>query len=214
MPYRITNMFSFNNVYLSKGINILQIYNLAGDKISFKFIVESPAVCFKEGTLILCLVNNKEKYIPIEQLYDEVYVRTYKHGYKKIKYLIKTKLLNTSKKTINKLYVYYKSEKNKLIEDLYLTGSHSILKNKLSENEKRRMNKLVKQLNIKFDEKIDDKYKLISCFDKNFKEYNEEAYFNIYQIVLENEGDINKIYGIYANGLLVESSKERKNIIC
>ena len=51
--------------------------------------------------------------------------------------------------------------------------------------------------------------KVISCFDKNFKQYNEQGYFNTYHIVLENDGDLDKNYGIYANGLLVESTNEK-----
>ena len=35
------------------------------------------------------------------------------------------------------------------------------------------------------------------------------GYFNIYHIVLENNGDVEKNYGIYANGLLVESTNEK-----
>ena len=27
--------------------------------------------------------------------------------------------------------------------------------------------------------KIDDKYKIIACFDKRFQEFNEPGYFNI-----------------------------------
>jgi hypothetical protein len=50
--------------------------------------------------------------------------------------------------------------------------------------------------------KIDDKYKIIACFDKRFQEFNEPGYFNIYHLVLD------KIYGIYANGILAESTDE------
>ena len=59
----------------------------------------------------------------------------------------------------------------------------------------------------KCDMKIEDKYKLIAYYDTdNFEEYNEVGIFNIYHIVLEND-DVYKNYGIYANGILVESTE-------
>ena len=70
---------------------------------------------------------------------------------------------------------------------------------------------MIETKNIKFDFKIDDKYKLLACFDKYFKEYNEENYYNIYQIVLDNDDNVVRNYGIYANGLLVESTNEKIN---
>jgi hypothetical protein len=136
-------------------------------------------------------------------------VKTNKNGYKKIKYLIKTKMINSSKKTINKLYVMRKTENNGLIEDLYVTGSHALLKDELSEKEEKKMNKLISEFKeIKYDKKIDDKYKLLACFDKRFEEYNEEGYYHIYHIVLEDDEGIYRNYGIYANGILAESTME------
>jgi hypothetical protein len=57
---------------------------------------------------------------------------------------------------------------------------------------------------------IDDKQKVLACFDKRFEEYNEEGYFNIYHIVLEDERNKTyKNYGIYTNGILAESTMEK-----
>ena len=47
-----------------------------------------------------------------------------------------------------------------------------------------------------------------ACFDKRFEEYNEEGYYNIYHIVLEDDKGVYKNYGIYANGILAESTME------
>jgi len=200
-----TNIFTFKNVYLMAGLNVLYIYNITTSSIGPTFQIEVSSVCFKEGTKILC----KNGYLPIEQLNETVYVKTNKNGYKKIKYLIKTKMINSSKKTINKLYVMKKSEKNGLIKDLYVTGSHALLKDELSEKEEKKMNMLLSNFkDIKYDRKIDDKYRLLACFDKRFEEYNEEGYFNIYHIVLEDDNKFYRNYGIYANGILAESTME------
>ncbi len=214
--------YTFNNVILPSGMNTLSIYNITTGENIYNIIENSivpdtaptntipiispsinldiSSICFKEGTKILCNINNQEKYIPIEQLDDTVFVKTYKHGYKKVKFVLKSKIINSKEKTINKLYVMKKSETNNLIEDLYVTGSHALLKNEISDHNKNRMKQITSELN--YDLKIDDKYKIIACFDKRFQEFNEPGYFNIYHLVLE------KIYGIYANGILAESTDE------
>ena len=196
--------FTFRNVYLIAGLNVLYIYNLDTSLMGPIFYVEVSSICFKEGTKILC----KNGYIPIEQLNELVYVKTNKHGYKKVKYLIKTRMINSSKRTINKLYVMRKSEKNGLIEDLYVTGSHALLKDKLSEKEEKQMDKLLSIFkDVKYERMLDDKHKILACFDKRFEEHNEEGYYNIYHIVLEDD-NIYYNYGIYANGILTESTME------
>ena len=167
-------------------------------------------MCFKERTLILCLMNKKLRYLPIECLNQFTYVYTKNNGFKRIKYLIKMRLLNCSTRTINKLYVIRKSEKNKLIKDLYVTGSHSILKHKLTETENNKMIRLLDKIKeYKFNRGLDNMHKVIACFDKDFEQYNEQGFFNIYHIVLENNGDVEKNYGIYANGILAESTNEK-----
>ena len=103
-----------------------------------------------------------------------------------------------------------KETNNKLIKDLYVTGSHAILKDKLSEVENNKMSRLLEKIKEnKYNKMLDGKHKVIACFDNNFEQYNEQGYFNIYHIVLENNGDVEKNYGIYANGLLVESTNEK-----
>jgi hypothetical protein len=196
-------------------MNVLTIFNLTTNKqvISFqekvdKINVEVSSICFKEGTKILCKTDFGDKYIPIEQLDDNVYVKAYKNGYKKIKYLIKTNLINTDKRTINKLFVMKKSPHNKLIEDLYVTGSHALLVDNMDEKTSLKMDNLFKTLNVKCNKKIEDKKKVIACFDKRFQEHNEIGLFNIYHLVLENNNNEYKNYGIYANGILAESTDE------
>jgi hypothetical protein len=60
----------------------------------------------------------------------------------------------------------------------------------------------------KFEIKLDNKFKLIAYYNERFEPFDEEGLFNIYHIVLENNGDKNKSYGIYANGILAESTTE------
>jgi hypothetical protein len=132
------------------------------------------------------------------------------------------------------LYKLSKDKNHRLIEDLYITGSHALLKNSLSEDEDEKMTNLIKYYNsyeIKMENKeemteeeiehftrlvkyyndyqpmIQNKYKLIAYFDKDFEEVNDNEVYNIYHIVLENANKSDN-YAIYANGILAESTSE------
>jgi len=121
-----------------------------------------------------------------------------------------------------------------LIEDLYVTGSHALLHDQLTEEEHEKMTHLADFYNtytirLENEEAMSeeqretlknvmrsyndyqithlDKFKLIAYYNEDFEEVNIEKVFNIYHIVLEN---VNKYdsYGIYANGILAESTSE------
>jgi hypothetical protein len=105
------------------------------------------------------------------------------------------------------MYKYSKAKNPKLIEDLYVTGCHAILYDELSQINNLKMNKLTKKFNIGYNLTIDGKYKLISYFDEKCEPINEEKEFNIYHIILENNNVFSN-YGIYANGILAESTDD------
>jgi surface protein len=171
----------------------------------------APRICFKEGTKILCKINNSEVYVPIEDIQKDTLVKTYKHGFKKCKLNVREKMVNTVAHSVNNLYCLSKNNNSNLIEDLYITGSHSMLYSMLSIRNKQAMYHLIKTYNTTFDikinTKIDDKYKLIAYYDKSFKEVRKEMTTFIHHLVLENENK-NLNYGIYANGVLTESIDE------
>ena len=54
----------------------------------------------------------------------------------------------------------------------------------------------------------DDKLRLFTYLDDKAEPYPEEGTFTIYHLALENENYIGN-YGIWANGLLVESCSKR-----
>ena len=55
--------------------------------------------------------------------------------------------------------------------------------------------------------KTDDKYLLPSILDNTSTVYEVTGEYNVYHLALQND-DENKNYGIYANGLLVETASE------
>ena len=180
-------------VYLYYGYNILSGYN---SQTPFVLTVTS-APCFLKGTKILCLINNKKKYVPIEKIKIGTPIKTYKNGFKKL--ILKGSCFVGNDGFLNQIYVMKKKKNKNLTEDLYITGGHSILVNKLGKNEARLTLKLRKQF-----EMIDDKYLLLASLSKKFKPVTYAKPKKIYHLVLENSDPDGK-YGIYTNGILSES---------
>ena len=161
--------------------------------------INANYTCFKEGTKIL----TDKGYIPIENLKIDDLVLTYKYEYKAIKIIGNSKINHPAiqnNRIKNQLYVYKKEKNPELIEDLVITGGHSILLDRLSDNDFFKNNPMFgKEIYM-----IDNKYRLLSCIDENADVFDEPGIYNIYHLSLESE-DENQAYGIYANGLLVES---------
>jgi hypothetical protein len=156
-------------------------------------------------------LNGQDVYIAVEYIEEGTLVKTYKNGYKKCKFNMKETLNNKKEHSINNLYRLSKLTNGNLFEDLYITGSHSMLYNNLTEKEEDAMYKLLATYNRKFDieipNKIEDKYKLIAYYDSRFTEVKKDINVNIYHLVLESDNK-NRNYGIWANGVLTESIDE------
>ena len=236
----ISNQLNFNNVIIHTGGYVrLYIYDINTGLYIANFYLDIQSICFKEGTKILCMIDKREQYVAIEDIKENTFVKIYnKSGkgghYRKAKFIVKSALENSSESTINKLYCIKKERNNKLFEDLYVTGSHALLYDDLTDMEYEKMSRLVEHYNTytirleneenmsteeventkslmkyynDYKMELDDKYKLIAYFDDRFEEVNDEGVFNIYHIVLENANKYDN-YGIWANGILAESTCE------
>ena len=53
-----------------------------------------------------------------------------------------------------------------------------------------------------------NKYRLMACYDEKSEPYKIEGLYNIWHLALENE-NYYRNYGIFANGLLVETCSRR-----
>jgi hypothetical protein len=214
--------FTFNNLVLPGGANYLYIFDITTGQIvniplcnstNGYIFIKIPIVCFYKGTKILCAINGKDTYVPIEKIGQGTLVKTYKQGYKRVKYNVMGKLNNTKEHSIDKLFKLSKKRFPNLglTEDLYVTGSHALLHDSLNEREVILMKKVIQYAasNYKsiYNAKIEDKYKLLAYHDERFEEIMMNSVFEIYHIVLENENE-NFNYGIYANGVLAESTDE------
>ena len=175
------------------------LYNITTNATTTTFGLN--IVCFKKGTKILC---ENDIYIPIEELKISDLVKTYKHGYKKVIMSSHSRSCDYVQSAYNQMYTYYREKNPDLIEDLHLTGGHSLLLDTLTDDESVNMKKI--HWPTKEEYIVDDKYKLLACFSRELR-ISTEQYAEIYHITLEPPENANSthVYGIYANGILVES---------
>ena len=163
--------------------------------------------CFNFDTKILCLNNLfQDEYIPIQNLKSGDFVKTYLYGYRKIDLIGKISFMNNSN-ILNCIYKMEKTDENGLIEDLIITGGHSILVDSISDEEQERyceqgLSNFVKE------NRINDKYLLLACVSDKFNKITCNDIFTCYQIVLENNGNDNERFGIWTNGILTETSSK------
>ena len=173
------------------------------DSITFT----NNVACFKVGTKILCHsdITGQEEYIAIEDITKDMKVKTLNNGYKSIHQIGKMKFCNQPGKDRikDKIYKCPKSQYPELFEDLYITGCHSILVDSLTQDYMDKIQIITKYLFI-----TDNKYRLPACVDQRTEMTVDQEQTTVYHIALENDNYYSN-YGIYANGLLVESCSKR-----
>jgi len=163
----------------------------------------SPSLpCFKEGTQILTI----DGYVPVQDLRQGDLVKTLKHNYVPINMIGKSTIYNSGNadRIKNKLYRLCKQEYKEIFEDLIITGCHSILVGDFVSNLQR--DKVIEINGYAYI--TDNKYRLPAVADERAEPYEKEGDFTIYHIALDHD-DYFMNYGIYANGLLVESCSKR-----
>jgi len=164
-----------------------------------------PIICFLEGSKILCSIDGQETYVPIETIRKGTLVKTRLNGYVPVDMIGHSKMYNPghSLHSKNRLYRLSHNQYPELTEDLILTGCHSILVDELTEEQREKSIAYTGDIYI-----TDDKYRLIACLDPRAHPYASEGIHNIWHLALENENYYWN-YGIYANGLLVETTSKR-----
>ena len=169
---------------------------LAGSTLTSGLYYASTPFCYEKNTFIKILENNQEIYKKIYDLNVGDLVKTYKHGYKKIKFINKFKHNCFDKK--NPLYNMYKMKDH----DIILTGGHSILVDELTEKEQLNNNK------YNFNSTIEDKKLLLVSSSDKFEQLPNDVEYELCHLVLENENIYGK-YGIYINDdILSETCSE------
>lgn len=166
-----------------------------------------PAIpCFLEGTTILCQVEGKDAYLPIEQLQKGTLVKTSRDGYKPVAAIAKGTIQNPGnvERIENRLYKCCTEKYPELKTDLYITGCHSILVDTITDAQRADTIKHLGRIFV-----TDRKYRLMACVDERAEPWNSEGIYTIWHFALDSVDDgIN--FGVYANGgLLVETCSLR-----
>ena len=169
--------------------------------------VPPTPICFLEGSKILCynLTTYKEEYRPIQTLRKGMFVKTLLHGYKRIDLIGHSKIYNPGNSMRSKYRLYRCPKKNypALDDDLIITGCHSILVQTLTDQERA---DVIEVQNATFV--TDHLYRLPACVDHRSDPFEQEGLFTIWHLALEHD-DPYVNYGIFANGLLVETTSKR-----
>lgn len=133
-------------------------------------------------------------------------VKTLHNGFVPIKIVGKSTVYNSGndERIKDRLYKLSKSKYSELNDDLYLTGCHSILVDFITAAQRSKIENILGDVYV-----TDGKYRLLTCVDEKAEPHKKEGTFDIYHLALESEEN-NRNYGIYANGLLVESCFERR----
>ena len=168
---------------------------------TYTYYLYAFTVCFLEGTKILCLKDDVETYMPIETMRTGTLVKTRLDGYKKVELIGKNIIVNPghSDRVEARLYKLSPSQYSELHEDLFITGAHSVLVETITDKQREELTKQVGKIFI-----TDKKYRLMALVDERAEPWASEGTYTIWHFALEHTNIVMN-YGVYANGLLVET---------
>ncbi len=149
--------------------------------------------CFGEGTQILTIENDEEIYVAVEKLVEGSVVKTYKHGARKIAKIVSGSFINDPQEPKRCMYKLPKTDA--MTNDLMLTGGHAVL---VDESPK----------GLQF--KIDDKYLSFAENNADFVKIDNHQIYKYYNFSMENDGDKDRRFGVWANGVLCETPSEKQ----
>jgi len=167
------------------------------------YTYESPPIpCFKKDTQIL--TDNGYRFI--QDLRKGDLIKTLQNDFIPIDMIGKRDMFHPAQKERIKdqLYKCSKEQYPEIVEDLIITGGHSILVDNFT-SEEQKANVIEFFGDVYF---TDEKYRLLACVDNRASVYEIPGNYTIYHLALENN-DYYMNYGIYANGLLVETCSKQ-----
>jgi hypothetical protein len=168
---------------------------------SYNYYLFPAAPCFLQGTRILCLVDGQESHLPVEQLEPGTLVRTSRDGYKPVSLVGHAPFYNpgTDERSQDRLYKLSPTFYPELDSDLFITGCHAVLVDSLTALQREDGLRLQGETFI-----TDGKVRLMACIDDRAEPWVNQGQHTVWHFALEHE-DPYMNYGVYANGLLVET---------
>ena len=159
--------------------------------------------CFLKGTMI----ETMKGIFPVEDLRPNMFVKTYNHNYVPIKLIGKMTMPHNSKDKRNKnqLFVCKKEVYPEATDDLVITGCHSLLVDRdiTDKDEEQRIIDANGDIFL-----TDNLVRIPAVADLQTIIYPEDGDHEIYHFSLDHH-DEEMNYGVYANGILVETCSNR-----
>jgi hypothetical protein len=212
-PYNNDSDNTLDNIFGNNGEDIIANLQSEGGSDVFSFInaysiYSDPTYnpyCFNKGTYILCLSPQfNDIWVRVENLTQNTLVKTYKHGYRKIKHMITGSFKNDVNKFGSYMCKMTLKEPTTLFSELMVTSYHGVLVDSLSEFEQEKLKPILGDKNM-----VDDKFILVAGESSDFDIVEGEDVYTYYNFVLENDNDIDARYGVWANGVLTETPSEQ-----
>lgn len=166
-------------------------------------MIATSISCYNKGSKVLCLINEIEVYIPIENITKHTLVKTLKHGYVPTELIGRKKFINNYNNE-DLTQILYKSK----INDLIISGGHYVLVEKLPEI-------LPNHPFYESKIKVEDDFVILACHSTDFEKLEINGVFELYHIILNKnllkdptstQNDEIIQYGIYVNDFLSEST--------
>jgi len=205
--YTLTNSLGS----ITKGANSIYQYNGLILNLGSVLGHLTDIICFREGTKVLCYneETQTEYEKTIESIKPGMYLKTYKHGYKKVELMNSREIRNPGdeERSKNRLYKLEPSQYPELKEPLYLTGCHALLVDRLNQEQKTQVKDTLGNIYI-----TDDKYRLPAMHDPKAEPFADENKYTVWHVCLEQE-DPEMNYGIYVNGGLLTETCSKRNML-
>jgi streptogramin lyase len=204
-PFATANPSSCLNIASDTFGNLYVITNdfAGGNTFALgKYTNNQNVVCFKEDTKIL----TENGYVLVQNLRKGDLIKTSMDGFKAISMIGKKDIYHpvSEERIKDQLYTCSHEQYPEVFEDLVITGCHSILVDDFKDdNQKEQTKDLLGKIYV-----TDEKYRLPACLDERACVYDKQGTYTIYHFALENENYYYN-YGVYANGLLVETCSQR-----
>ena len=184
----------------------LQIFNTVDGTFknyvaAVRYEYQGATMCFATGTQV-CSVDDvgRDREVPVESLVAGDLVRTHLHGYRYVTATGAREMTNYSPDD-NCMHILRRADEGlgaQLTADqLVMTGFHSVL-----------LDPEDPLARAAGGERVDDLQMVRACRHPEFERAPDGETFTYHAFVLDNDGDARRRYGVWANGLLVESSSQ------
>lgn len=213
-----TNIIGYGTSFIIESFNGITAWRLAsnsngsssqsatyyvGDALNQdgNYYLYPNAPCLLEGTMVMCQIDGVDQEIPIEQIRRGMTIKT-AGGYKRVELIGRSPIHNSgsSERSQHRLYVCRTDRYPELKTDLYLTGCHSILVNRLTTDQIEQTKALLGDIYV-----TGQKYRLMACIDERAEPWASEGTYTVWHLAVENQHP-RANEGIFVNGgLLVES---------